>query len=96
MLHPEIARLVKEHYQTKLAHRAFIPGKDRVHYAGRVFDAEELLRLVESSLDFWLIEGRFAGEFPEKNAGFFGRGKIMQTNSGQSSCAWACVETGVR
>jgi len=27
-------------------------GQDLVHYAGRVFDPDEMCRLVESSLDF--------------------------------------------
>jgi hypothetical protein len=32
----------------------FDPSQDLVHYAGRVFDAEELCNLVDASLDFFL------------------------------------------
>jgi len=85
MLHPEIARLVQEHYQTKLARRPFVPGKDVVRYAGRVFDEQELMLLVESCLDFWLTEGRFAEEFSEKIADFLGRDNVMLVNSGSSA-----------
>src|SRR3954465_12738323 len=31
----------------------FIPGRTPVRYAGRVYDAEEMVALVESSLEFW-------------------------------------------
>lgn len=85
MLDEEIAKLVREHYITKLAGRAFVPGKDMVRYAGRVFDERELLKLVESSLDFWLTEGRFAAEFSNKIAGYLGLDNVLLTNSGSSS-----------
>ena len=38
----EILRLVGEYYAAAFADCGFSPGKDAVHYAGRVFDADEL------------------------------------------------------
>ena len=30
---------------------------DRISYAGRVYDAEEMVNLVDSALEFWLTSG---------------------------------------
>lgn len=65
--------------------KKFIPGKDPIRYAGRVFDQEELLKLVEASLDFWLTEGRFAEEFSVKIAEYLDVNNVMLTNSGSSA-----------
>ena len=34
-------------------------GEDRICYASRVYDSEEMINLVDSSLDFWLTSGRY-------------------------------------
>lgn len=85
MLSNEIQKLVWEHYKTHFTNKKFVPGKDVVRYAGRVFDEKELLKLIESSLDFWLTEGRFAEEFAEKISDFLGVNNVLLTNSGSSS-----------
>lgn len=85
MLNPKIAKLVEKHYTENLKNKAFTPGKDIVRYAGRVFDEKEILKLVESSLDFWLTEGRFAEEFSEKISDLLNVSNVMLTNSGSSS-----------
>ena len=36
---------------------------DRIPYASRVYDAEEMVNLVDSSLEFWLTAGRYTNEF---------------------------------
>ena len=36
---------------------------DRIPYASRVYDAEEMVNLVDSSLEFWLTAGRYTDEF---------------------------------
>jgi CDP-6-deoxy-D-xylo-4-hexulose-3-dehydrase len=63
----------------------FIPGKSRVNYAGRVFDEKEIINLVDSSLDFWLTEGRYSELFSEKIAEFLGVEFALLTNSGSSA-----------
>lgn len=63
----------------------FIPGESIVNYAGRVYDENELISLVDSSLDFWLTAGRFAKKFEEKLAKFLGIKFCLLTNSGSSA-----------
>ncbi len=62
-----------------------MPGQSQVAYAGRVFDAEELVHLVDSSLDFWLTTGRFAARFEREFRKFFGRRDAILVNSGSSA-----------
>jgi len=50
----QILDLVRQYHQAKFAPKAFDPDKDLVHYAGRVFDAEEIVNLIDASLDFYL------------------------------------------
>ena len=64
----KILELTKEYYKAKFSENKFVPGRSRVNYAGRVFDENELVYLVDSSLDFWLTEGRYSEEFSEKIA----------------------------
>ena len=42
----------------------------RIPYAGRVYDAEEMTNLVDSSLEFWLTAGRYTDEFESKRRDF--------------------------
>ncbi|MBU0736117.1 MAG: hypothetical protein KKG10_18425 [Proteobacteria bacterium] len=55
----QILALVKEYHTAKFAHKTFDADKDLVHYAGRVFDAEEIVNLVDASLDRKLAEERY-------------------------------------
>jgi CDP-4-dehydro-6-deoxyglucose reductase, E1 len=38
----QILDLVRQYHQAKFADKSFDSDKDLVHYAGRVFDAEEI------------------------------------------------------
>ncbi|MCJ7708798.1 MAG: lipopolysaccharide biosynthesis protein RfbH [Anaerolineales bacterium] len=81
----EILRLVEQYYQERFGTRTFHPGTDSVHYAGRVFDADELVKLVDSSLDFFLTASRYADQFETEFAEFFGLGIALLVNSGSSA-----------
>lgn len=81
----KIIDLTRYYYQSKFGESVFEPGISRVNYAGRVFDEEELVNLINSSLDFWLTEGRFSEEFAEKISDFLGMENVLLTNSGSSS-----------
>jgi len=81
----KIIELTKEYYQAKFANYVFQPGISRVNYAGRVFDENELVNLVDSSLDFWLTEGRFSEQFAEKIAEFLDLSNVILVNSGSSA-----------
>lgn len=73
------------YYHDRFSQSYFILGKNRVNYAGRVFDEKELVNAVEASLDFWLTEGRFSEQFAEKIADFLGVENVLLTNSGSSA-----------
>ncbi|HBQ63854.1 MAG TPA: lipopolysaccharide biosynthesis protein RfbH [Clostridiales bacterium] len=62
----------------------FKPG-DRIPYAGRVFDQEELINLVDAALDFWLTTGEYAHRFENEFAGWLGARHAALVNSGSSA-----------
>jgi CDP-4-dehydro-6-deoxyglucose reductase, E1 len=64
--------------------RAFSKG-DRIAYGGRVFDEQDMLNLVDSSLDFWLTAGRYARRFESEFAAYVGTKHASLTNSGSSA-----------
>ncbi len=64
--------------------KTFSPG-DRISYAGRVFDENEIANLIDSSLDFWLTTGRYAERFETEFAQFLGVQHCSLTNSGSSA-----------
>ena len=76
---------VREYYLEKLGNQSFDASKDYVKYAGRVFDEQELISLVDASLDFWLTEGRYSQLFQDKIANFLSVKNVILTNSGSSS-----------
>jgi CDP-6-deoxy-D-xylo-4-hexulose-3-dehydrase len=84
-LRAEVLALVREYHKAAFAEPEFVPGESSVPYAGRVFDAEELVHLVDASLDFWLTTGRFAARFEREFARFFGRRAAVLVNSGSSA-----------
>jgi len=67
--------------------RAIIPGEEQVPCAGREFDADEMVHLVDSALDFWLTTGRYAVRFEREFARLVGVRHAMLCNSG-SSARW--------
>ena len=84
-LRAEILKLVELFYQERFAGRTFTPGTDAVHYAGRVFDAQELVNLVDASLDFFLTASRYSDQFEAEFAEFFGISNALIVNSGSSA-----------
>src|SRR5690349_13883783 len=81
-LRAEILDLVRDYHAAAYPEREFVPGETPLVYAGRIFDSEEMVRLVDSSLDFWLTEGRYVDAFEKKFARWFGRRHASVTNSG--------------
>ena len=58
---------------------------DRISYASRVYDSEEMVNLVDSSLEFWLTSGRYTEEFETKLAEYLGVRFCALVNSGSSA-----------
>lgn len=84
-LRNQVLAAVQEYYQVKFKDRSFIPGQTYVPVSGKVFDDQELLKLVDSSLDFWLTTGRYAAEFETKFAQWMGVKHCLLVNSGSSA-----------
>lgn len=84
-LRTQIRELVREYHSAAFPPKSFKPGESSAPCAGRVFDAEELTTLVDSSLDFWLTTGRFAAQFEREFAEFFGVRHAVLVNSGSSA-----------
>lgn len=80
-----IINLVKEYCDTY--HNQDKPFKegDRIPYASRVYDNEEMVNLVDSALEFWLTSGRYTDEFEKKLAEYLQVKYSSLVNSGSSA-----------
>ena len=81
----DIFNKVRKLYELKYKNRQFLAGKTPVRYAGRVFSENELINLVDASLDFWLTAGRYAEEFESRFAEYFDVSDAILVNSGSSA-----------
>lgn len=85
-LKKQILDLTREYYkQVHGQPQEFIPGKTKVNYGGRYFDAEEMVNLVDASLDFWLTAGPWAHKFETRFAKWLGVKFCSLVNSGSSA-----------
>ena len=64
--------------------KGFEPG-DRITYASRVYDKDEMVNLVDSSLEFWLTSGRYTDQFEKDLAKYLGVKYASLVNSGSSA-----------
>ena len=83
-LHDKILALVREYADDYHKLAAWKPG-DRIPYAGRVYDHEEMESLVDSALEFWLTAGHYAEEFEKGLAAFLGVRHALAVNSGSAA-----------
>jgi CDP-4-dehydro-6-deoxyglucose reductase, E1 len=84
-LRKPILELVASYYESAFKQKEFVPGETSVPYAGKVFDEEDLVNLVDASLDFWLTTGRYAEEFERSFARYIGVRNALLCNSGSSA-----------
>ncbi|MFZ2267954.1 MAG: lipopolysaccharide biosynthesis protein RfbH [Azonexus sp.] len=90
MTHPDTERAalleqVRAYAAKKLAPTPFIPGKSAVPPSGKVLGPEELVNLVDASLDAWLTTGRFNDAFEKKLGAYLGVPHVLTCNSGSSA-----------
>lgn len=86
ILKEQILSLVKEYYASAFGQsKEFVSGKTFINYGGRYFGEEELVNLVDSSLDFWLTAGPWAHRFEKRLADWLGIKYCSLTNSGSSA-----------
>lgn len=81
----DIMALVARYHQERHVPAPFDPERDSIRYAGRVFGAEELQLLVDSSLDFYLTASRFTEQFEAGIADYLGLSDALFVNSGSSA-----------
>lgn len=84
-LRQTILEQVAEYYQEVFANPSFVAGESKVHYAGRVFNAQEMQNMTAAVLDFWLTAGPYTQEFEKKLGKFIGVREIIPVNSGSSA-----------
>ena len=84
-LHDRIIALTKEYCDTYHRKRTEFHEGDRIPYASRVYDHEEMCNLVDSALEFWLTAGRYADAFEKDFAAYLGVKYVSLVNSGSSA-----------
>ena len=81
----QILDLTKVYYQETFCKEERFSDGHRVDYAGRFFDENEIVNLVESSLEFWLTAGRYTAEFEKIFSEYLGVKYCSLVNSGSSA-----------
>ncbi len=84
-LKQEILDKVRRYWEIAHQPQPFEPFTSRVNYSGRVFGAEELQNLVDSSLDFWLTLGPWADKFESGLQRYLGCRNVALVNSGSTA-----------
>lgn len=76
----------RAYFQATQQPKAFVPGETYVPVTTKVLDEEDLVQLMEASLDLWLTAGRFAREFEAALPPLLGkRNSSLLVNSGSSA-----------
>ncbi|WP_288322701.1 lipopolysaccharide biosynthesis protein RfbH [uncultured Selenomonas sp.] len=84
-LHDRIIALTKEYCDTYHRKSTEFHEGDRIPYASRVYDHEEMCNLVDSALEFWLTAGRYAAAFEKDFAAYLGVKYVSLVSSGSSA-----------
>lgn len=84
MTKEEILNAVRQYAEEAEKGKTFHPG-ERINYAGRVYDEEELTNLVDASLDFWLTAGKYTKAFEKEFGDYLGVPYVSLTTSGSSA-----------
>lgn len=81
----EILDMVSEYYSKY--HNIEVPFKegDRIPYASRVYDENEMINLVDSSLEFWLTSGRYTEKFEKEFCEYLNVKYCALVNTGSSA-----------
>jgi CDP-6-deoxy-D-xylo-4-hexulose-3-dehydrase len=84
-LKQEILEKTRRYHELVHQPSEFTPYTSRVQYAGRVFGEEELVNLVDCSLDFWLTLGPYGDLFENKMKRSLGVKDFAVVNSGSTA-----------
>lgn len=80
----EILESVKQYYKEFMVKPEYKDG-ERIAYASRVFDENEIMNLVDSALEFWLTSGRYTDQFERQLGDYLGTPFVSLVNSGSSA-----------
>ena len=78
----DIIELVKKYHFYKNLNE---PVSNKIKYAGRVYDYEEMVNLVKASLEMWLTHGKWCNTFEKKLSKFLDIKHTLFVNSGSSA-----------
>ncbi|SHF72246.1 CDP-6-deoxy-D-xylo-4-hexulose-3-dehydrase [Caldanaerobius fijiensis DSM 17918] len=78
----EVKKYFKEKEETS---KPFTEGETYIPVSGKVLDVNDLINLVDASLDMWLTSGRYAEQFEKEFARFLGVKYCALVNSGSSA-----------
>ncbi|MDR2866984.1 MAG: lipopolysaccharide biosynthesis protein RfbH [Methanomassiliicoccaceae archaeon] len=80
----DILKMVSDYCDTYHKKKKFVKGQ-RIPYASRVYDHDEMVNLVDASLEFWLTSGRYTNEFESSLSEYLGISHCSLVNSGSSA-----------
>lgn len=81
----KIVELTGEYYEKYHKKNNEFRAGDRISYAGRVYDKEEMMNLIDSSLEFWLTSGSYTDEFEQNLSDYLNVKHCSLVNSGSSA-----------
>lgn len=81
----QILEMVSEYCDKYHNNKKTFEEGDRIPYASRVYDHNEMVNLVDSALEFWLTSGRYTDEFEKKFSDFLNVKYCALVNSGSSA-----------
>jgi len=76
---------IQAEYSKKFPPKSFVPGDSPVPVSGKIFDAKEMINMVDAVLEGWWTEGHFAEEFESKLSAWLGVKQAILVNSGSSA-----------
>jgi len=84
-MNKRLKQAVTKEYEQKFVKKKFRPGQDWVRVSGKVFNEQEMIKMVEAVMDGWWTEGRFSKELEQKLAEYVGVKFCSLVNSGSSA-----------
>lgn len=84
-MHDNILNMVKVYCEKYHSQDKPFKEGNRIPYASRVYDYEEMCNLVDSALEFWLTSGRYVKEFEDGLSKYLGVKYVSVVNSGSSA-----------
>lgn len=85
VMREEVLGKVRHFWRGDHGDRELIPGEHMLQPSGKVVDEDDLVHLVDASMDLWLTTGRFAKVFEKDFADYMNQKFCLLVNSGSSA-----------